>query len=81
MFQPLGKRVLIEEIIEEKKQGILILKDESPKRFKVTAIGDEVKKVSVGDIIVIANFTTSEFKFGEQKYTFLQEENIIAKVA
>jgi co-chaperonin GroES (HSP10) len=80
MFQPLGKRVLIEEIIEQKKQGLLILKDESPKKFKVLAIGDEVKKVAIGDTIIIGAYTTTEFKFADQTYTFMQEENIIAKV-
>ncbi len=81
MIQPLGKRILIEAIIEEKKVSFLILKDDAPKKFKVLAIGEEVKKVNIGDTIIIGAFTTSEFKYEDQTYTFMQEENVIAKVA
>ena len=80
MLQPLGKRILIQPIVPEEKKSILILKEESPQTFKVIAIGDEVKKVNINDTIFIASFSTSEFKFNEEKYTLIQENNIIAKV-
>lgn len=80
MIQPLGKRILIEPIVEERKQGIILVKDESPQKFKVLAIGDDVKKVSVNDEIIIASFTTSEFTLNGQKNIFINEDNIIAKV-
>lgn len=80
MLQPVGKRILITPIIEEKKESILILKDEAPKTFKVIAIGDEVTKVKVDDAIFISSFSTSEFKYQNETYTLLNEDNIIAKV-
>lgn len=81
MLQPLGKRILISPIAPEKKESIIIgIKEETPQTYKVIAIGDDVKKVNVNDTIVIASFSTSEFKFNEEKYTLIQEDNIIAKV-
>lgn len=44
MLQPLAKRILIKPIEQEKKQSVLILKDQTPQTFKVIAIGDDVKK-------------------------------------
>lgn len=81
MIQPLGKRILIEPIIKEKKEGILILKEEEPQKFKVLAIGDDVKKVSINDSIIIGSFTTSEFTLDGKKNIFINEDNIIAKVS
>ena len=81
MLQPLAKRVIIEPITpEQKKASILILKDESPKTFIVKAIGDDVKRVSINDIILIANHSTSEVTLQDITYTIVHEDNIIAKV-
>lgn len=80
MLQPLGKRILIQPITHEEKKSILIIKEEIPQTFKVIAIGDEVKKVKVDDTIFISSFSTSEFKLNNEKYTLVQEDNIIAKV-
>ena len=81
MLQPLGKRILIKPIVTEKKPSVLILKEESPLSFNVLSIGDDVKKVKVGDIILIASFSTSEIKYEGETYLLVQEDNIIAKVA
>lgn len=80
MIQPLGKRILVEAIKEEKKQGIIITTDTAPQKFKVTAIGDEVKKVNVGDTLFLGSFATSEFTLDGIKHILVNEENIIAKV-
>lgn len=80
MLQPLGKRILIEPIIPEKKHSTLILKDESPQTFKVLAIGDDVKKVNINDVIFIAAHSTADIKYNDIKYQIVFEDNIIAKV-
>lgn len=81
MLQPLDKRILIAPITPEpKKTNILLLKDDAPQTWGVVAIGDEVKKVNIGDIILIAAHSTSEVNFEGIKYTMIHESNIIAKV-
>lgn len=81
MIQPLGKRVVIEPVEEPSKPGILIMPNDSPQKFKVLAIGDEVKKVAINDEIIIASFTTSSFKLDGKNNVFVNEDNIIAKVS
>jgi co-chaperonin GroES (HSP10) len=81
MLQPLDKRIIVVPIVPEpKKSCILLMKDEAPQAFGVTAIGDDVKKVNVGDIILIAAYSTSEISYEGIKYTIVNESNIIAKV-
>lgn len=80
MLQPLAKRIIIQPIIPEKKVSVLILKDESPQTFTVIAVGDDVKKVSVNDTILIAAHSTSEIKYEGNTFTMIHEDNIIAKV-
>ena len=81
MLQPLDKRILIKPIVSEKKASVLLLKDEAPQSFEVMAIGDDVKKVNVGDKILIASFSTSEITYEGVKYIIVNETNIIAKIA
>lgn len=81
MLQPLGKRILIKPVATEKKPSVLILKEENPISFNVLSVGDDVKKVKVGDVILIASFSTSEIKYEGETYLLVQEDNIIAKVA
>lgn len=80
MLQPLDKRIIVTAIIPEKKASVIITKDEAPQSFKVVAIGEDVKKVNIGDIILIAAFSTSEVTYEGTKYTIVNETNIIAKV-
>lgn len=81
MLQPLDKRIIVVPITPEaKKTSVLILKDEAPQSFEVIAIGDDVKKVNIGDKILIASFSTSEVTYEGIKYIIVNESNIIAKV-
>ena len=58
-FRPLGKRLLVEEIIEnEKKEGSIIIPNVVAKVFSegyIRYIGDEVTKVAVGDKVLFPN--------------------------
>ncbi len=81
MLQPLDKRIIVKPIIPEpKKTCVIITKDEAPQAFEVVAIGDDVKKVNIGDKILIAAYSTSEVSYEGVKYTLINETNIIAKV-
>ena len=80
MLQPLGKRILIQQIIPEKKQSVLILKDDSPQTYRVINVGDDVKKVAQNDVIFIAAYSTAEIKYNEEKFLIVVEDNIIAKL-
>lgn len=80
MLQPLGKRILIKPIVEEKKPSFIIVKDEAPQSYSVLAIGDDVTKVKVGDTIYIAAYSTAEIKYVDEKFQIVVEDNIIAKV-
>ncbi len=81
MLQPLGKRILIKPIepIQQKK-SIILMKDNPPATFTVLAIGDDVKKLSVDDIIFLAAFSTSEITYNDEKFLLVMEDNVIAKV-
>ncbi len=80
MLQPLGKRILITPIIPEKKESIIIVAEQTPQTFKVEAIGDDVKKVNIGDVIFIAAHSTAEIKYDNEKHLIVFEDNVIAKV-
>lgn len=81
MLQPIGKRILISAIHPERKPSIIMMKEEAPQTFNVIAVGEDVKKIKVGDIIFIAAFSTSEIKYNDEKYTLVFEDNVIARVA
>ncbi len=80
MLQPLGKRILVNPIVPEKKPSVLLLKEETPQTFNVIAIGDDVKKVNIGDTIFIAAFSTAEIKYNDEKHLIVFEDNVIAKI-
>ena len=90
-IQPLGDRVLVKQV-EEKEQvkgGIIIpesAKDKS-QEAQVVAIGsgrlDSNGKrlpfeVKVGDNVLISKYGGTEITFGDEKYTLLREDDIVA---
>lgn len=81
MLQPLGKRLLIEEIKEDEKKGILIVKDDSTKKYKVLSIGDEVTKINPNDIVVIVSYAQQSLKINDKNYLIIDQDSILAKVA
>jgi chaperonin GroES len=83
-FKPLGQRVLVERVEEEKKteSGIIIPDNvkEKPLSGKVVAISDEVaeeKKISEGDTIVFAKYTGTEIKIGSKEYLVMNVDDIL----
>ncbi|MBO6102302.1 MAG: co-chaperone GroES [Opitutales bacterium] len=90
-IQPLGDRVLVKQV-EEKEQikGGIIIPDaakEKSQEATVVALGtgklDENGKksafeVKVGDKVLIAKYGGTEVKCGEEKFTLLREDDILA---
>jgi hypothetical protein len=78
MFQPLSDFIQIEPITKEKKHGILLCQDDTPKSYKVIAIGDKVSKVSPNDEIIIEY--PRQITYDDKPVLFVKEEQIISKV-
>ena len=90
-IQPLGDRVLVKQV-EEKEQvkGGIIIPDsanEKSQEAQVVAIGsgrlDSNGKrlpfeVKVGDNVLISKYGGTEITFGDEKYTLLREDDIVA---
>ena len=90
-IQPLGDRVLVKQV-EEKEQvkGGIIIPDsakEKSQEAQVVAIGsgrlDSNGKrlpfeVKVGDNVLISKYDGTEITFGDEKYTLLREDDIVA---
>lgn len=90
-IQPLGDRVLVKQV-EEKEQikGGIIIPDaakEKSQEAEVVALGtgktdDNGKKytfeVKVGDKVLIAKYGGTEVKAGDEKFTLLREDDILA---
>ena len=89
-IKPLGDRVVIQPLKEEKKKGGIILPDtvdkERQEMGKVVAVGPgrieggkriplEVKK---GDIILFTKYGPSEVKVDGKEYLIAEEKDILA---
>jgi chaperonin GroES len=90
-IRPLGDRVLIEPLREEKKKGGIILPDtvekERPQEGKVIAVGpgrvdDNGKKIPMnvkkGDRVLFTKYGPSEIKVDDKEYLIAREDDILA---
>lgn len=94
-LQPLGDRVIIEPIEQEEvtASGIVLPESakERPQRGTVLAVGpgrldeDGAKRipmdVKVGDVVLYAQYSGTQFKIDATKYLVLSEKDILARVA
>ncbi len=90
-IQPLGDRVLVKQV-EEKEQikGGIIIPDAAKEKSQeavVVAVGsgklnDDGKRspfeVKVGDRVLISKYGGTEVNVGDEKYTLLREDDIVA---
>jgi chaperonin GroES len=93
-IKPLGERVLIEHLKEEKggktKTGIYLpetVGKERPEQGKIIAIGpgklsDEGKRIPInvkkGDIVLFTKYGPNEIKVDGKEYLIAREEDILA---
>ncbi|MGI6263594.1 MAG: co-chaperone GroES [Succiniclasticum sp.] len=93
MLRPLGANVVVEveEVAEKTASGIYIpdtASKEKPMQGKVVAVGKgslvEGKRipvdVKVGESVVFAKYSGTEFKYEGKKYLILAERDILAVV-
>jgi chaperonin GroES len=81
-LRPLGTRIWVEPVTEKaEKIGSLYVPDnkiEKPVCGKVKAIGDEVKKVKVGDKVYYGRYAGTNLEVNQAVLLFIKEEDIIA---
>lgn len=90
-IKPIGDRVLIEPLYEEKKKGGIILPEtvdkERPEKGRVVAVGpgridENGKKMSMsvkkGDKVLFTKYGPDEIKVDGKEYLIAKEENILA---
>jgi hypothetical protein len=78
MIQPVGNLVHLEPILKEKKSGLLMIKDETPKSYRVLAKGESVSKVNVGDEIIVEY--PRQITYNDKTETIVSEDQIIARI-
>lgn len=83
-FKPLGKRVLVQRVEEEKKtsSGIIIPDNatEKPSIGVVKEVSAEVSKdgeVKVGDKVLFGKYKGNEVKIDDTDYVVLEQEDIL----
>ncbi len=87
-IKPLGDRVLIEPLREEKRKGGIILPDtvekERPEKGKIVAVGpgkvdDNGKKIPMGvkkgDKVLFTKYGPNEIKIDDKEYLIAREED------
>ena len=84
-IEPLGARVVIKPLEQETKtaSGLLIPESakEKPQTGQVVAVGDDEDiKLKVGDRILFAKYTGTEFKLDGQDYLLMEYSDILARL-
>lgn len=81
MIKVLGKRVLLEEVIEDiKSEGGIILgntKTSVQKIGKVISIGNLIEEIKVNDKVMFDNYRVASLDFDGKTYLIMEENNII----
>jgi chaperonin GroES len=92
-IRPIGDRILVQHV-EEKEQirgGVIIPESarEKPQQARIVALGTGLKskagvisrfEVKVGDTVLIAKFSGAEVKVAEQKFTLVQQDDILGVI-
>lgn len=84
-IRPLGERVLIKQTKQEEttKSGI-VLPDTASKAKpiigEVTAIGEAIKEIKIGDKVIYEKYAGTEVKDNDDVYLLLEVKNVLAVV-
>lgn len=84
-IEPLGSRVLIQALEQESKtaSGLLLPETakEKPQTGEVIAVGtDEDIKLKVGEKVLFAKYTGTEFKLDGVEYLLMDVNDILARL-
>ncbi|MBO8160816.1 MAG: co-chaperone GroES [Thermosipho sp. (in: Bacteria)] len=84
---PLGSRLLIKPIKEEKRtEGGIVLPDtakEKPMKAEVIAIGnieDTDFEIRVGDRVIFSKYSGTEIKIEDEDYIIIDVDDILARI-
>ena len=81
MIKVLGKRVLIEELVEDiKSSGGIILGDtktSAQKIGRVISVGASVEEVSLGDKVLFDGHRVAPLELDGKTYLIMEENNVI----
>jgi len=86
MVKPLGERLLIKPIIEEKKTaGGIVLPDaakEKPMKAEIVEVGKlpEDCTLKVGDKVIYNKYSGTEIKIDDEDYIIIDLNDILAKI-
>ncbi len=85
-IEPLGSRVLIRPLEQESKtaSGLLLPETakEKPQTGKVVAIGnDEEIKLKVGDKVLFAKYSGTEFRMDGVEYLLMDANDVLARLS
>ncbi|SHH36808.1 co-chaperone GroES [Thermosipho atlanticus] len=85
--RPLGSRLLIKPITEEKRtEGGIVLPDtakEKPMKAEVIAVGnieDSDIEINVGDKVIFSKYSGTEIKIEDEDYIIIDLDDILAKI-
>jgi len=84
-IEPLGSRVLIRPLEQENKtsSGLLLPETakEKPQTGEVVAIGDDEEiKLKVGDKVLFAKYSGTEFKLDGTEYILFEAADVLARL-
>ena len=84
-IRPLGERVLIKQTKQEEvtKSGIVLpdtASKEKPIIGEVTAIGEAIKEIKIGDKVIYEKYAGTEVKDNDDVYLLLEVKNVLAVV-
>lgn len=83
MIRLMGNRLLVKRRDYKKEEvspaGIILNTSvEKPAEGNVIAIGDEVKKIKIGDNIIFGKFAPIDIKYKDVDYIVMFEDDVIA---
>ncbi|MGC9383368.1 MAG: co-chaperone GroES [Kosmotogaceae bacterium] len=83
---PLGSRLLIKPIQEEKKtEGGIVIPEtakEKPMKAEVLEVGKEVEDLDVKpkDKVIFSKYSGTELKIDEENYIIIDQDDVLAKL-
>ncbi|HHF08703.1 MAG: co-chaperone GroES [Thermotogae bacterium] len=83
---PLGSRLLIKPIKEERKtEGGIVLPDtakEKPMKAEVIEVGKDVEDLDIkaGDKVIFSKYAGTEIKIDDEDYIVIDQDDILAKI-
>jgi co-chaperonin GroES (HSP10) len=78
MLTPIGKRIIVKGV--EVTYGNIVYSGSKPIQFQVIAIGDDVTKVKVGNVIYLDKHHGAEIEHNKEKFLVIDEGSILAKL-